>query len=254
MDRNSLTVALACVLAVLLAPATARAQEGEAIESFTCESQGNTHNECRYRASGQVTVHVNRQLSDTRCVFNQNWGTFDGGVWVDYGCRAEFVVRRPPGSQDAYRPVGGGLETVRCESVNNAYQQCRVPDIDISSVTLERQLSGAGCSRGYSWGVSDGENSPPGIWVDKGCRADFSYATANRQYRSYAGTPHDFELPCESLRGAWNHCNVHQVHLARVELIAGNDECRAYKAWGVDDTGIWVRDNCQGAFRISYRH
>lgn len=61
-------------------------------------------------------------------------------------------------------------------------------------------------------------------------------------------------MPCESLNGRWNHCHVDQVHLARVELIAGNGACNVYKAWGVDDTGIWVRDNCQGAFRIRYRH
>jgi hypothetical protein len=123
------------------------------------------------------------------------------------------------------------------------------------SVHLERKHNSSPCDRGRSWGVSEGENAPPGIWVDRGCRASFTYALrGGSSYTPYGGTPHDFEIPCESLRGVWNHCEVPQIHVARVEIIAGNDACNAYKAWGTDDTGIWVRDNCQGAFRIKYRH
>lgn len=254
MDQKGFLIAALVAASALVAPHLASAQQGEAIETFVCESQDNGHNECRYRASGEVTVHVNRQMSRSRCVFNESWGTFDGGVWVDYGCRAEFVVRRPPGSRQSYRPVGGGLSTITCQSMNNAYQECRVRDIDASNVHIERQLSGAPCEQGYSWGVSEGENSPPGIWVDRGCRATFSYGKRGRSHSRHSGTPHDFELPCESLRGEWNHCNVHHVHMARVELINGNEECNAYKSWGVDDTGIWVRNNCQAAFRVRYRH
>ena len=254
MHRISFLIALAYTAGALLLSADALAQQGIAVETFVCESKGGGHTECTYDAGGQVTVHVNRQLSRTPCTFNENWGTFDGGVWVDYGCRAEFVVRRPPEAPSSYRPVGGGLETVKCESNDNAYKECRVRNIDVSNVHVEQQLSSSPCSRGYSWGVSDGENSPPGIWVRDGCRAIFSYTTKGSSYKAYGGTPHDFELPCESIRGAWNHCNVHQVHMARIERIAGNDECNEYKAWGVDDTGIWVRNNCQGAFRVTYRH
>jgi hypothetical protein len=122
-----------------------------------------------------------------------------------------------------------------------------------SSVYIENRLSRSPCIQGQTWGVSEGENSPPGIWVTGGCRAIFAYST-NDSFSSYPATPHDFELACESIRGAWKHCEVPQVHLARIEIIAGNDECNAYKSWGVDDTGIWVRNNCQGAFRVRYRH
>jgi hypothetical protein len=245
-----ITAGLALALAV---PGSAQAQQGEVVATVRCESQNNRHQECRFQAQGDVTVHVSRQLSRTRCVYDRNWGTFDGGVWVDYGCRAEFVARRPP-SNRPYRPVGGSHQTVNCESMNNAYRSCEINGIDTRSVHLERQLSGSPCIRGTSWGVSDGEASPPGIWVQNGCRATFSYTTGGFSFSPYGGTPHDFELPCESLRGAWNHCDVQQVRNARVQIIAGNDACTEYKAWGVDDTGIWVRNDCQGAFRVVYRH
>jgi hypothetical protein len=253
MRKFGSVLVLVAATASLGVAGSASAQQGQVVETFTCESQDDRHHECRYNSSGMVTVHVRNQLSKTRCVFNENWGTFDGGVWVDYGCRAEFEVRRPP-QESTYRPVGGTLKTVTCESSDRSYKLCPVSGIDASSVQVERQHSSTPCTRGVNWGVSEGENSPPGIWVDQGCRATFAYHARGESYQPYGGTPHDFELPCESLRGQWNHCEVPQIHLARVELIAGNNECNVYKAWGTDDTGIWVHDNCQGAFRITYRH
>ncbi len=253
MRRSSVFVFAIVMMASLWAAGPVSAQEGEAIETFTCESLNNGHNECRYRSTGVVTVHVNRQLSRSRCVYNESWGAFDGGVWVDYGCRAEFVVRRPPGSFSP-RPVGGGLQTVTCESRNNDYTTCRLSGFNFESVHIERKLSSAPCTRGVSWGVSSGENSPPGIWVDRGCRAVFAYSKPGDAYRPYGGTAHDYELDCVSEMSEWRHCEVPQVYLAQVDIIRGNDACNAYKAWGTDDTGIWVRGNCMGTFRVRYRH
>lgn len=240
-------------IAALAFAGTASAQQGTDIETFMCESIDGRHNECRYNSSGIVTVHVKRQLSKARCVFNENWGTFDGGVWVDYGCRAEFVVRRPPDT-GGYRPVGGGLQTVTCESQDNRYRMCQVNNIDISSVTMERKLSSAPCLRGQSWGVSEGENAPPGIWVSNGCRATFAYTIRQSTYQPYAGTTYDHTVTCISEMGEWRHCEVPQIYMARVEIVSGNEQCRGYKAWGTDDTGIWVRNNCMGTFRIKFRH
>jgi hypothetical protein len=233
----------------LLALPPERAAAQTDIETFTCESRDSKHNECRYRSSGEVTVHVKRQLSSSRCTFDESWGTFDGGVWVDYGCRAEFVVRRPPSAGTPSRPVGGGLKTISCESRDNRLQECNIPNIDPRSVHLERQLSSAPCQYVNTWNVHE-----EGIWVDKGCRAVFSYQVKDVAYAPYGGTQYDYEVPCESLRGEWVHCEVRSVRSARVEVRTSNDACNAYKAWGVDDTGIWVRSNCQGVFRVRYRH
>ncbi len=242
-------------LAALATAGGAAAQQGEAVEYFTCESKNNGHNECRYNASGIVTVHVSQQKSSSPCTFNQSWGTFDGGVWVDYGCRAEFVVRRPPQTNNySPRPMGGTQQYISCESKNNGHKECRVNGIDPRSVHIERKLSSAPCEQGYSWGVSSGENSPAGIWVDRGCRATFSYSTQGSSYSPYSGTPHDFNLDCISEMSEWRHCEIPQVYLARVELSRGNNQCYEYKAWGVDDTGVWVRGNCMGTFRVIYRH
>jgi hypothetical protein len=83
---------VAAVAVVGLVPAeTASAQQGEVMETFTCESLNGKHHEFSCRSSGLVTVHVRKQMSRSRCVFNESWGTYDGGVWVDNGCRASFT-------------------------------------------------------------------------------------------------------------------------------------------------------------------
>ena len=56
--------------------------------------------------------------------------------------------------------------TIRCDSNNYRYQYCRA-NTD-NHVKLERQRSTARCREGDSWGYDR-----HGIWVDRGCGADF---------------------------------------------------------------------------------
>lgn len=56
-----------------------------------CESRDGRYNFCGGIGNfGQVQIR--RQLSDRRCMQNSNWGVRNGGIWVDGGCRAEFIV------------------------------------------------------------------------------------------------------------------------------------------------------------------
>jgi hypothetical protein len=56
-----------------------------------CESQNERRQLCA--VPGNVRqVQLVRQLSDTQCRENANWGLQRGAIWVDRGCRAEFRV------------------------------------------------------------------------------------------------------------------------------------------------------------------
>lgn len=56
-----------------------------------CESRDGRYNYCR--TSGYADrVQIRRVFSDASCRLNYSWGYRNGGVWVDNGCRAEFVV------------------------------------------------------------------------------------------------------------------------------------------------------------------
>jgi len=60
-------------------------------QRVTCESSNGQRNECRIRNGAQVQLV--KQLSNAACVRNQTWGTGDGILWVNQGCRGEFEVR-----------------------------------------------------------------------------------------------------------------------------------------------------------------
>jgi hypothetical protein len=102
------------------------------------------------------------------CRQGRGWGYDNGGIWVDRGCRADFSYGRDNGNWSG----GGswnGPGTLTCESISYRYRRC---DVDTQNrVNLMRELStGNLCRQGYGWGYDN-----RGIWVDRGCRGEFSY-------------------------------------------------------------------------------
>lgn len=132
-----------------------------------CESHNHRRQHCRVDTRGGVTLV--RQLSNQRCVQGRNWGHDRNGVWVTNGCRAEFAVGRGAGWGTGHRPPPSYApgHVVRCESSNHRHRRCNIAVHQ--SVTLTRQLSDASCIRGRTWGWDRN-----GIWVDRGCRAEFA--------------------------------------------------------------------------------
>ena len=59
-----------------------------------------------------------------------------------------------------------------CSSNDGAYHYCRADTQN--RVQLTHQISGSPCQQGYSWGYDY-----RGIWVDRGCRAQFEYGFGN---------------------------------------------------------------------------
>ena len=62
--------------------------------SFACESDRDRFRYCGVRVGRRDHVEVQRQLSQSPCRSGSSWGVdrARGEVWVDRGCRAEFVV------------------------------------------------------------------------------------------------------------------------------------------------------------------
>jgi hypothetical protein len=107
------------------------------------------------------------QRSGSPCKQGYSWGYDRRGIWVDRGCRADFVVMV---QNSGYRPGYGGPPPgngmITCSSDNGGRQYCQADTR--RGVRLVKQRSGSPCVQGSSWGY-DGR----GIWVDRGCRADF---------------------------------------------------------------------------------
>lgn len=129
--------------------------------SVICESQNNGRSDCPVDTS--YGVQLVRQISENGCVRGSDWGFNERGIWVDNGCRAEFVVGGDP--RFTPRTTAAGAR-VLCESDDRGMKRC--PADTYWGVTLARQLSDSVCVRGATWGYDAN-----GIWVNHGCRAEF---------------------------------------------------------------------------------
>jgi hypothetical protein len=172
-----------------------------------CDSRVGHSNYCRVStASGVTLLH---QHSHFRCDHNDTWGYDRGGIWVANGCSATFRIGRdrddndaaaiglgilalgilgavasnddapPPPPADPYPPGGGydddydygdpyaGATIISCDSKKYKFRYCAVRVDEYAE--LIRQRSKNACRFNKSWGYDRG-----GVWVKKGCRADFA--------------------------------------------------------------------------------
>jgi hypothetical protein len=134
---------------------------GESI--VRCSSDDGGRHYCQADTRGDVDLI--RQHSEAPCEEGVSWGFDERGIWVDHGCRAEFVAQ--PNDRPEHRGRDGGpAQSLYCASDNGRRNFCQLDTR--GGVQLVKQRSGAACQEGYSWGVDE-----RGIWVDHGCRADF---------------------------------------------------------------------------------
>jgi hypothetical protein len=197
-----------------------------------CESQKGEREVCAADTNDGVTL--TRQLSQTKCIEGENWGFDDERelVWVDHGCRAEFIL----GSNTAPKAATSPLDTsVVCESDNNKRKTCKA---DTSAgVQIVKHLSNSACGFDREWGYD-----AYGIWVTKGCRAEFVVR----------GKPKTMmrAVTCESIDNARNHCpGETQFGVALVRQI-GERDCVLGTSWGFDESGVWVAEGCHAQFAL----
>jgi len=144
-------------------------------QSLTCESNDGGSHACR-AGFPIAQVKIEQRLSKSPCDFGRTWGYNNDRVWVDQGCRARFRVYAQGGGNGnggGNWPWNGGgnnnknVVTIRCESINGGWKRCNSP-FKIGRVEVAQRLSGKPCKYKDNWG-----NDNWGIWVERGCQADF---------------------------------------------------------------------------------
>jgi hypothetical protein len=201
--------------------------------SIICSSTDKRYKECRTPFRGRARLVEN--ISNTRCVENQNWGARQNLVWVDNGCRGRF--------SDSGNSWGNGNsngQVIRCESKDSRYKECRKQTND--TVYLTRQLSDKKCVEGRSWGQNNNV-----IWVDNGCRAEFQYRSNNGNWGNQAG----YNVTCSSFNGQYRACAWDRSRGTPrlIERIAGR--CSERYDWGYDNNrGLWVANSCSARFGV----
>jgi hypothetical protein len=183
-----------------------------------------------------------RQRSQAPCKEGESWGYDEEGIWVDKRCGGEFTLGRGENSGDADGEGGGA--TITCASDEGRRKVC--PADTSNGVQLVRQRSDAKCKEGSSWG-----HDTRGIWVDKGCEADFVVGVAGHPAGSGKAGGQSQTISCASFDGRKNYCDV-DTQGAKVQLTKqiGMASCMEGLTWGFDRRGVWVDRGCNGEFLV----
>ncbi|HEX6773150.1 MAG TPA: DUF3011 domain-containing protein [Acidobacteriaceae bacterium] len=242
--RGFLLTTLGMIAMFALAAPAAKAQ------TITCSSDNGQRNYCPANTKG-ADVRMVRQRSDARCTQGYSWGYDRHGIWVDRGCRADFIVtnrpERPGGGPGYGGPGYGGEQTITCSSDNGQRNYCPA-NTNGADVRMVRQRSDARCTQGYSWGYDR-----RGIWVDRGCRADF--IVTNRPGRPGGGPGYggpDYggaqTITCSSDDGGRRFCGADTRNGVRLVRQRSDARCTQGYSWGYDRRGIWVDRGCRADF------
>jgi hypothetical protein len=215
-----------------------------------CESRDGRPRSCPTAGD----VRLARQLSDLPCIEGRTWGRDRGGVWVTQGCRADFITTGygyREGDDNRYRDdyrrddySRDGARTYRCESRDGRYRRC---DFEVRGrASLVRQLSDTPCIEGRTWGYNRG-----GVWVDRGCRAEFSVRRGwGSDWAGYPGDGYSDVIRCESRDGRTARCGADVRRGVRLLRQFSGSPCIEGRSWGWERGGVWVSGGCRAEFRV----
>jgi hypothetical protein len=202
-------------------------------QTITCSSDDGGRHTCHVDARGGV--QMTNQRSSAACQQGYSWGYDRDGIWVDHGCRADFTVN----SRNRWNGGGGG-QSITCSSDDGGRHTCPVDAR--GGVQMTNQRSGSPCRQGYSWGYNR-----EGIWVDHGCRADFTVSSWNN--RGYGGGGGQ-SITCSSDDGNRHYCSADTRGGVQMVNQRSGSRCQQGYSWGYDQRGIWVDHGCRADFAL----
>jgi hypothetical protein len=136
---------------------------------------------------------------------------------------------------------------VTCASDDMKRHLCRV---DTSrGVQMINQRSGSPCIQGQTWGYSRS-----GIWVDRGCRADFYLGSGYRPGGpgpGPGGPGYGATITCSSNNGKRNYCPANTSRGVKLTNQRSGSPCIQGQTWGYYGRGSWVDRGCRADFVTS---
>jgi len=244
-------VIIAALLTAMIA-GTASAQT----TLLRCESNQGRRQECAF--DGNAAVRLSQQLSRDACVEGRTWGVDGTTIWVDRGCRAEFILAaaddRNRGGWRMPRNAGGERHqrehrtiTVVCESKDGRRHRCAADTL--GQISIGRQLTRDDrCVEGRTWG-----HDSDAIWVDRGCRAEFLIADNGGTYRDRGPSQAMTTLVCESDSSRRSYCRAETRFGVRLSRELSRNTCVDNRTWGIDGNGVWVSNGCRAEFALKTR-
>jgi hypothetical protein len=209
-----------------------------------CDSNDMRRHICATDTRGGVQMI--RQKSDAPCVQGKTWGFDGGGIWVDRGCRADFQIGGGGGGGFNGGGTWGGWDrgyNIYCPSDDGRKNWC--PTDTRGGVQMVRQRSGSPCVLGSTWGFDQ-----RGIWVDRGCRADFQIGGKGGWNPGGGGMT---TLNCSSNDMRRNVCPVNTRGRVRLIRQRSDADCIYNQTWGYNNNSIWVDRGCRADFEVGGR-
>jgi hypothetical protein len=145
----------------------------------------------------------------------------------------------------AYAQYGSGEQSVYCASDDMRRHYCNVGRNN--GVRLERQRSDARCIEGSTWGSSRDQ-----IWVDRGCRADFTVFPERGGWNG-GGRPGEGSggvVSCSSDNMRRNFCDIGPNRGVRLVRQRSDARCVEGQTYGVNRDQMWVDRGCRGDFEV----
>lgn len=281
MLRRVISPLVLCLLA-------AASRQGFAQYSLTCASEDGHRHYCQADTRGGVTLQ--RQHSKSACTQGSTWGFDQNGVWVDRGCRADFLVSTPSSARDhdhdadrdhdrdGDRAGDRGHDLAgdhdrdrdrdRDRYENDYRNDSRRPDetmqLTCSSDDGERHycesdIHGKATMTHQRSGTACREAyswgyDSRGLWVDHGCRADFQLTGRRTAYAGGEGSPaYVGALRCSSDLGTRQGCPVDTRGGVKLVRQISESACRLGYSWGYDREGVWVDHGCRAEFEVGIR-
>lgn len=148
-------------------------------------------------------------------------------------------------------PDQGSITT--CSSDDGRRHYC---DADTrGTVQMTRQISGSPCTQGQTWGYDN-----RGIWVDRGCRAEFQVSqgyngnSGNRRARDRGGDNYNNNagvqiVTCSSDDGRRHTCRADTRGGVQLTRQISGTACTQGQTWGYDNNEIWVDRGCRAEFQ-----
>lgn len=201
-----------------------------------CASDDGGRQFCSTNTTGGVRLA--RQRSGSPCIFGQSWGYNYRGIWVDHGCRADFQLG------DSAWNSSVPTQNISCSSDDMHQRYCNA---DTSrGVRLIRQRSEADCVYGSTWGYDD-----RGIWVDRGCRADFQIGGGDGD-GDFDDQPYSVRVYCPSDDMHRHTCYIGPNGGVRLVKKRSEANCVEGSTWGQErHRWIWVDRGCRADFEVA---
>jgi hypothetical protein len=183
------------------------------------------------------------RLSRAACVLGQSYGYDERGVWVAEGCRADFKFRYV-GTQGRNPGGFGANRVIACASRDGRRNTCP-SELRGYSLRDFRQSSRNACVEGETFGYD-----AQGVWVERGCRAEFEFVANDF---GAAGRSEQRVL-CESQRGSRANCTANlRGYQYRDMRQLSRAICELGRTFGYDERGVWTSDGCRAEFFFTVR-